>query len=324
MSDTVLVTGASGFIGSHLVERLLSDGHRVKAFIHYNSRGAIGNLEYLPAETLQAVEIITGNLCDSATVRAAVRGSTIVLHLGALVGIPYSYQSPRDALHTNVGGTLNVLEAVRAEGTRLLVHTSTSEVYGTARYTPMDEAHPLQAQSPYSATKIAADKLVESYVNAFELPAMTVRPFNTYGPRQSPRAIIPTIISQLLVGRSLRLGSVEPRRDFNFVTDTVDGFVRAMATPQFGLVVNLGSGVDVSIREVADRIAAIMGTTTKIEGDAQRVRPRASEVERLLADSSRAAQLLGWRSRVDMDDGLRQTVEWMRRHPSGAATTYRI
>ncbi len=315
---TVLVTGAGGFIGSHLSERLVEEGARVRAFVRYNSRGDIGSLRYASRAHVAAMEIIRGDLRDSEAVRGAVRGVECVFHLGALIAIPYSYVNPREVADVNVMGTFNVLAAARHEEVRRLIHTSTSEVFGTARYVPMDEQHPLQGQSPYSATKIAADKLVESFHRSFELATVTVRPFNTYGPRQSARAIIPTIISQALTRDEIRLGSLAPSRDLTFVADTVDGFVRAADAEgaAVGSEVNLGTGVGVTIGELAERIFAIVGKKPRIVTDEQRVRPEKSEVLRLLSSNARAAEILGWRPRVGLDDGLLQTVAWIRENLS--------
>ncbi len=310
---TVLVTGAGGFIGSHLTERLIDKGAQVRAFVRYTSRGDAGLLNLLPADKLAALHVISGDLRDVEAVRGAVKGVDTVFHLGALIAIPYSYVHPREVIEVNVLGTTNVLMAARDFGVRRIVHTSTSEVYGTARYTPIDENHPLQGQSPYSASKIGADKIVESFVRSFELPVATLRPFNTYGPRQSARAVIPTIITQALAKDEIRLGSLTPQRDLTFVADTVDGFLR-MATHDaaVGQEVNIGADATISIGELADRILRIVGRDLPIVSEEQRMRPAGSEVMRLWADNRKAAALIGWRPQVTLDEGLARTVEWIR------------
>lgn len=309
----VLVTGAGGFIGSHLVERLVSEGARVRAFLRYNSRSDNGNLAHVPKAVVSAVEIVRGDLRDPEAVRLAAKGVDTIFHLGALIAIPYSYVNPREVADVNMMGTFNVLSAARSEDVRRLVHTSTSEVFGTARYVPIDEAHPLQGQSPYSASKIGADKLAESFFRSFTTPVVTVRPFNTFGPRQSARAIIPTIISQALTRDEVKLGSLDPSRDLLFVTDTVDGFVKAASTDAaLGHEVNLGTGVGVTIGELAQRIFAIVGKSPRIVTDAQRVRPEKSEVMRLLAANGKAKELLGWSPRVTLDEGLKTTADWVK------------
>ena len=314
-NDTVLVTGAGGFIGSHLVERLVRAGFRVRAFVRYNSRQDWGLLSQLDPAVLEHVDVSSGDLQNAAAVEQAMRGVRIAFHLGALIAIPYSYVHPDEVVAVNVLGTLNVLNAARRHGIERLIHTSTSEVYGTARYVPMDEGHPLQGQSPYSASKIAADKIAESYWRAFGVPVVTVRPFNTYGPRQSTRAVIPTIITQALTAERVVLGSLAPRRDFTFVTDTVAGFLKAAtADCDRGATVNLGTGRDVSIHEVARLICSIVGRPLEIATDAGRVRPEDSEVDRLCSDPSLAARLLDWRPEVSLEEGLTRTVAWMREH----------
>ncbi len=313
ISERVLVTGAGGFIGSHLVETLVRNGARVRAFVRYNSRSDRGYLDELDAAVAREIEIVAGDLKDPEAVVRAVDGCEIVYHLGALIAIPYSYVHPVDVVQTNVMGTANVLSACRASSAlRVLVHTSTSEVYGTARYVPIDEQHPLQGQSPYSASKIGADMLATSYHLSFGLPVVTVRPFNTYGPRQSLRAVIPTIISQALAGGPIRLGALTPRRDLTFVTDTVDGFLRAAATRQaIGQTINLGTGVDVSIGELATTILEIIGCDAPIELDEERLRPEQSEVMRLQSSNQRAKDIMGWKPVVSLSAGLRRTVDWM-------------
>ncbi len=309
----VLVTGAGGFIGSHLTEELVHRGVHVRAFLRYNSRGDRGLLEFLPASLLSEVDIVFGDLRDADTVRRAARAASSIFHLGALIAIPYSYLSPRDVVETNVLGTLNVLEAAREAGVSRVFHTSTSEVYGTARYIPIDESHPLQGQSPYSASKIAADKIAESFYRSFNVPVTIVRPFNTYGPRQSARAVIPTIITQALTTGVVRLGSTTPTRDLNFVTDTVAGFLSLAETPQaVGETVNLGTGRETSVGDLVWMIGKIIGRDLAVQVDRQRVRPPKSEVERLVADASKGRALCGWQPAVLLEDGLRRTVDWVR------------
>ncbi|MCB0199403.1 MAG: SDR family NAD(P)-dependent oxidoreductase [Anaerolineae bacterium] len=314
-SRQVLVTGAGGFIGSHLVERLAGEGASVRAFVRYTSRADLGLLSLLPAEILARVEIVAGDLRDVEAVRGAVKGVDTIFHLGALIAIPYSYVHPREVVDTNVLGTLNVLMAARDHGVRRMVHTSTSEVYGTAQYVPIDEKHPLQGQSPYSASKIGADKIVESFVRSFETPVATLRPFNTYGPRQSARAVIPTIITQALVRDEIRLGSLTPQRDFTFVADTVDGFMRmASVDAAVGQEVNIGADSTISIGDLAQRILRLVGRDLPIVADDQRKRPAGSEVMRLWADNRKAAALIGWRPRVSLDEGLALTIDWVRQN----------
>ncbi len=311
----VLVTGAGGFIGSHLVEELARCGANVRAFLHYGVMGERGLLDVIDPEVVEAVEFLSGDLRDVETVMSAVRGREYVFHLGALIGIPYSYQSPRDVVETNVIGTLNVLQACRGADVRRLIQTSTSEVYGSALTIPMREDHPLQGQSPYAATKIGADHLAESFWRSFGLPVSIVRPFNTYGPRQSSRAIIPTIISQALAGDVLRLGSLEPTRDFNFVTDTVSGFLHVAATDSaVGETFNLGTGRETSVGDLVRIIGELTGTPLVVEEDRQRVRPPSSEVDRLVADAAKVQQQCGWRPAVGLKEGLRRTVDWVTEH----------
>jgi dTDP-glucose 4,6-dehydratase len=311
--EKVLVTGAGGFIGSHLTERLVREGASVRAMVRYNSVGSRGWLE--TSAVKDEVETIAADLMDRDAVNRATAGCRVVFHLGALIAIPYSYEAPLAYVRTNVEGTLNVLQAVRTHDVACMVHTSTSEVYGTARYVPIDESHPLQGQSPYSATKIAADKLVESFHLSFGTPCVTVRPFNTYGPRQSARAVIPTIISQALSGRDIQLGNVTPLRDFTYVADTVDGFVRAAGCPAAqGTVVNLGTGSDIAISALADLICSIVGSGSKVVQSGERMRRTGSEVERLCADNRKAQALLNWAPAYDLDRGLRQSIEWMRQN----------
>ena len=309
----VLVTGAAGFIGSHLVERLVAEGADVRAFVHYNSRGEWGNLELLPAATRRAIDVVAGDLIDPRSVQQVVDDRHTVFHLGALIAIPYSYTAPASYVAVNIQGTLNVLEACRRAGTARIVHTSTSEAYGTARYVPMDEAHPLQGQSPYSASKIGADKLAESYHLSFGLPVSTIRPFNCYGPRQSARAIIPTILTQMLTGRTtLRLGSLSPVRDFTYVGDTVDGFLRiAESRKSVGEVLNVGSGKGVTIGDVVKLAEQVCGVKVKVLTERARVRPEKSEVLRLLCNSARMRRLTGWKPRVTLRQGLESVREYL-------------
>ena len=311
-SKTVLVTGAGGFIGSHLVEELVRRGVSVRAFVRYNSRADYGLLRFLPPDVQNQVEVVSGDLRDANAVRAAVEDISVVFHLGALIAIPYSYVHPREVVETNVMGTLNVLMAARDLGVERLIHASTSEVYGTAQYVPIDEEHPLQGQSPYSASKIGADKLVESFCCSFSLPVTTIRPFNTYGPRQSARAVIPTIISQALTADVVKLGDLTPRRDFTFVTDIVTGFLAgAESDKTMGRVFNLGAGQDISIGELAEIVIRFIGRPVSVVSETQRMRPRHSEVRRLLASTQLAYELTGWRPQVSFEDGLRQTIAWI-------------
>lgn len=311
---TVLVTGAGGFIGSHLVEGLVAQGARVRATIRYNGRSDWGNLEQLAPDVLAEVEVVPSDVTDPFAVRRLVEGCGTVFHLAALIGIPYSYVAPQSYVQTNVVGTLNVLEAARAEGTERVVHTSTSETYGTALYTPIDERHPLQGQSPYSASKIGADKMAESYHRSFELPVVTLRPFNTYGPRQSLRAVIPTIIAQALAGTEVRLGSLSPVRDLTFVEDTVQAFLAAGSAPGAeGRVLNAGSGRGITIGELAELALDVVGSAAGVvAGDEERVRPAASEVGELICDATALRELGGWEPRVALREGLERTAQWLR------------
>ena len=313
---TVVVTGAGGFIGSHLVEQLARDGANVRAMLRYTSRGQRGCLDLVPADVLDHVAITLGDVRDFDAVREVMRGADAVFHLAALIGIPYSYEHPQEVIDTNIGGTSNVLLAARELGTlERVVLTSTSEVYGSAVRVPMDEDHPLQAQSPYSATKIAGDALGLSFHRSFGLPVTIVRPFNAYGPRQSARAVIPTIVSQAVSGAALKLGTLDTLRDFTFVEDTARAFVQiGGADAAVGEVVNAGSGREVTIREVVRKVGEITGRDLGVETDEQRLRPSKSEVSRLLSDSSKAERLAGWRADTPLDEGLRWTVEWVREH----------
>lgn len=317
----VLVTGAGGFIGSHLVERLVADGADVRAFVEYDSRGSWGWLDDADPKLLNAIEIIAGDIRDSHAVRQAMAGCETVLHLAALIGIPYSYLAPESYVDTNVTGTLNVVQAATDLGVARVVHTSTSEVYGTAQYVPINEAHPLNPQSPYAATKVGADQIALSYGRSFGTPVSVVRPFNTYGPRQSARAVIPTIITQLAAHdprsgpATIRLGAVAPTRDFTYVSDTVDGFIAAARTDgAVGEVVNLGTNFEVSVGDTAHAIAELMGVDILIETEDTRLRPDASEVERLWCDNSKAAELIGWHpSHAGLEGfrrGLMATIDW--------------
>jgi UDP-glucose 4-epimerase len=314
----VLVTGAGGFIGSHLVEALAGRGARVRALVRYNSASARGWLDELPASLLPQVEVVAGDIRDGGGVQAAVSGQEVVFHLAALVSIPYSYEAPESYIDTNVRGTLNVLEACRRAGGVRLVQTSTSEVYGTPETVPITEAHPLRAQSPYAATKVAGDKLAESYHCSFGLPVVVLRPFNTYGPRQSARAVLPTILSQLLAGRTtIELGALWPRRDLMYVTDAVAGFVKAAESEAaVGQTVHLGTGRDVSVGELAELAMTVTGKRAEIVSKAERERPADSEVRQLLSSPAAAQRLLGWTPTVPLEEGVRLTADWVRRNLS--------
>jgi NAD dependent epimerase/dehydratase len=320
-----LVTGAGGFIGSHLVEALVRLGAKVSVFVRYNSRGDLGLLERLPREIKQEIEVFAGDLKDPEALRRAVKGRELVFHLGSLIAIPYSYINPMDFVQTNVVGTANLLNACLGNDLEKIVHTSTSEVYGTATYCPMDEKHPLQAQSPYSATKIAADKLTESYYRAFGLPVAIARPFNAYGPRQSARAVIPTIILQALNGDKVMLGSLHPIRDFTYVEDTVSGLIEVAKSPSsIGEVINVGCGREISIGALVQAILSLIGKEAEILTESQRVRPEKSEVERLMCDNSKARKLLGWEPRTSLEEGLRLTIDWFVGHVGEYKTDYAI
>jgi len=312
----VLVTGADGFIGSHLVEALVAHGYDTRAFVLYNSFNSWGWLDHAPKRIQEHLDVFAGDIRDPYGVRAAMKGCDAVLHLAALIAIPYSYHSPDTYVDTNVKGTLNILQAARDLGVRRVIHTSTSEVYGTARFVPITEEHPLQGQSPYSASKIGADQLAYSFFTSFDLPVVIARPFNTYGPRQSARAVIPTIITQLASGRrEIKLGAITPTRDFNFVKDTVSGFMAALKNSVgLGEVVNFGSNYEVSIGDTAKMIAEVMGTEIHVLTDEVRLRPKYSEVERLWADNRKAESLFGWRPEYSGLEGFRrglsETVQW--------------
>ena len=312
---TVLVTGAGGFIASHLVEALVAAGADVRAFVRYNSRNDPGLLAMLPSDILDRISITAGDLRDYPALRSVVDGCQVVFHLGALIAIPYSYLHPGEVVETNVLGTLNVLLAARESGVSRIVHTSSSEVYGTARHVPIDENHPLQGQSPYSASKIGADKVAESFYLSYDLPVVTLRPFNTYGPRQSARAVIPTIISQALSQDVIRLGSLDTRRDLTYISDTVDGFLKIARTPGIeGSTINLGTGTDHRIGDLASMIIKLVGRPVKIVLDPLRLRPEKSEVQRLVADVGKAHQVLGWRAETSLEDGLVKTIHWISAH----------
>lgn len=310
---SVLVTGAGGFIGSHLVEMLVEEGAEVRAFVRYNSRADWGLLHALTQDTLSSVEVVAGDLRDLPAVIAALRGVSHVFHLGALIAIPYSYVHPAEVVDVNVMGTLNILLAARETGPERVVHTSTSEVYGTAQRVPIDESHPLQGQSPYSASKIGADKIAESFYRSFDVPVVTLRPFNTYGPRQSTRAVIPTIIAQALTQDVVRLGNLDARRDLTYVTDTAAGFLKvAEAAGVEGETFNLGAGFEITIGELAERIIGLVGRDVHVEIDPARLRPAKSEVGRLLSDNTLARERLGWQPQVSLDEGLQRTIAWVR------------
>jgi dTDP-glucose 4,6-dehydratase len=321
----VVVTGADGFIGSHLTERLVRDGHDVRAFVLYNSFNSWGWLDHCAADVKGHFEVFAGDVRDAYCVRSALRDREIVLHLAALIAIPYSYSAPDSYVDTNIKGTLHVVQAARDLGLSRVVHTSTSEVYGTALFVPITEEHPLQGQSPYSATKIGADQIALSFHKSFQTPVTVLRPFNTYGPRQSARAVIPTIISQLASGkRSIQLGALHPTRDFNYVADTVAGFVAAMGTDAaVGRVVNVGTGYEISVGDTASLIAELMNVQLDIAADEQRLRPADSEVNRLLAANALARELLRWEPRYAGREGLRrglaETIAWFREPANLAA-----
>lgn len=314
----VLVTGADGFIGSHLTERLVAEGADVRAFCLYNSRGSAGWLDETDAATRAALDVRLGDIRDARFVAAATEGVEVVFHLAALIAIPYSYAAPQSFVDTNVSGTLNALEAARAVGVRRFIQTSTSEVYGTPESLPIRETHPLAAQSPYAASKVAADQLSLAFGKSYELPVVVLRPFNTYGPRQSDRAVLPTMLRQLLAGRAeIRLGRLDPRRDLTFVADTVDGFVRAATAPGIdGEVIQLGTGRSESIGELFAMACRLLGVEARAVEDATRLRPDASEVLVLQSDPTRARERLGWEAGTSLEDGLRATIEWLRTQPT--------
>jgi NAD dependent epimerase/dehydratase len=312
---SVLVTGGGGFIGSHLTEHLVELNANVKAFVRYNSRNDWGLLELLPKKTLDQIEVIMGDLKDADAVRHAAKNIDIIFHLGSLIAIPYSYIHPRETIETNILGALNVLTAAKENSIEKLVHTSTSEVYGTARYVPIDEDHPLQGQSPYSASKIGADKIAESFYRSFDLPVAIIRPFNTYGPRQSARAVIPTIITQALTKEKIFLGSLHPTRDYTYVKDVVEGFIKVAESPKsVGDVINIGSNFEISIGDLANKIISLAGKNAEIITDPARVRPQDSEVERLWCDNTKAKKILGWEPTISLDEGLKEITNWISEH----------
>ena len=309
---SALVTGAGGFIGSHLTEHLVELGANVKAFVRYNSRNDWGMLELLPEEKLSQIEVITGDLKDADAVRHATKDVDIIFHLGSLIAIPYSYIHPRETIETNILGALNVLTAAKENNVEKVIHTSTSEVYGTARYVPIDENHPLQGQSPYSASKIGADKIAESFYRSFNLPVAIIRPFNTYGPRQSARAVIPTIITQALTKEKIFLGNLHPTRDYTYVKDVVEGFIKVAESPKsVDEVINIGSNFEVSIGDLANKIISLIGKNAEIVIDPARVRPQDSEVERLWCDNTKAKKILKWEPKTPLEEGLKKTIEWI-------------
>ncbi len=311
---TVLVTGADGFIGSHLVEKLIDEGNKVKAFVYYNSFNSWGWLDSFPKDKLKQIEIFAGDVRDPNGVRTAVKGVDTVYHLAALIAIPYSYHSPDSYVDTNVKGTLNILQAARDYNVERILVTSTSEVYGTAMYVPIDEKHPKQGQSPYSASKIGADAMADSFYRSFNLPVTIVRPFNTFGPRQSARAVIPTIITQLLAGKTeIKLGSLHPTRDLLFVKDTVNGFIEiAKSTKTIGEEINIATQQEISIQDLAQKIIDLINPKAKIISDDIRLRPEKSEVERLLGSAEKIRSLTNWKPHYHFDEGLKQTIEWFR------------
>lgn len=319
----VLVTGAGGFIGSHLVERLVELGAEVRGLVEYNSLGSWGWLD--DSHVRDELDVVLGDVRDRDSVRSAAEGAEVVFHLAALIAIPYSYEAPHSYVQTNVVGTTNVLQAARDAGVALVVHTSTSEVYGSARYVPIDEDHPLHGQSPYAASKIGADKIAEAFHLSYGLPVATLRPFNTYGPRQSSRAVIPTVITQLLGGGTVALGNLSPTRDFTYVADTVDAFVRVADCPgAVGRVLNTGTGREIAIADLVERIETVLGRHRPVEQEAARVRPAGSEVERLCANADAARTVLGWEPRTSLDEGLAATAAWiadnLRRYRIGSYT----
>jgi NAD dependent epimerase/dehydratase len=310
----ILLTGAGGFIGSHLLELLVKDGNEIRAFVHYNSLNQWGWIDQLPDDIMKSIDVFAGDIRDPNGVRSAMNGCSHVLHLAALIGIPFSYHSPDIYLDTNIRGTLNVLQAARDLNVERVIHTSTSEIYGTAQFVPITESHPINPQSPYAATKAAADFLALTFWRSFSLPVVVIRPFNTYGPRQSARAIIPTIITQVLAGKEeLILGSLAPSRDLTFVHDTAMGFYKALSGEgMLGEVINLGTMSGITIGDLALKIASLAGKKIRIISKEERIRPEKSEVERLLADNSKAALLLGWKPSYGVDKGLTETIDWFR------------
>ncbi len=313
----ILVTGAGGFIGSHLVETLVKQGANIRAFVRYNSRNDPGLLNMLPLDVLANVEIIRGDLRDLAALQSAMHGMSHVFHLGALIAIPYSYLHPAEVVETNIIGTLNILLAARDQGIERLIHTSSSEVYGTALRVPIDESHPLQGQSPYSASKIGADKLAESFYSSYALPVVTLRPFNTFGPRQSARAVIPALITQSLSQSVIHLGNLDARRDFTYVSDTVAGFLKIAQMPGVeGQTINLGTGQEIRIGDLVKLVLAMVDHPVEVVIDHARLRPEKSEVQRLVSDNRLALQKLGWSPQVSFEDGLQKTFEWIKGNSS--------
>ena len=316
-SKRILVTGAGGFIGSHLVEELVKIGAQVKAFVHYNSRNDWGMLELLPREIFKEVEVIAGDIQDVFFTKRAVKECEVVFHLAALIGIPYSYIAPQSYIDVNVQGTLNILQACLDENVEKIVHTSTSEIYGTAKYVPIDENHPINPQSPYAASKVAADKLAETYYLSFGLPVAIIRPFNTFGPRQSARAVIPTIISQALMNNRVKLGNLDPIRDLTYVKDTVYGFLAVENTKEsVGNVTNIGTGRGVAIGELIKIISKIIGKELQVEIKKNRLRPEKSEVMELICDYSKAKEITGWEPQYSLEEGLSESIEWIKEHLS--------
>ncbi len=308
----MIITGAGGFIGSHLTERLLELGANLSVFVKYNSRNDWGMLELLPEEKRHKINVIQGDLKDSDAIRQSVKDKDIIFHLGSLISIPYSYVNPRETIETNILGTLNVLTAANDYGAEKVIHTSTSEVYGTANYVPIDEKHPLKGQSPYSASKIGADKIAESFNLSFETPVATIRPFNTFGPRQSLRAVIPTIISQALTKNEISLGSLHPTRDYTYVKDLVECFIKVGESPRsVGEVINAGSNYEISIGDLAQKIISLIDRDVEIQSDKSRIRPKNSEVERLWCNNTKAKDLLNWKPAITLDEGLQETISWI-------------
>ena len=322
---TVVVTGAGGFIGGHLVAELVRQGAAVRAFVRYNSRNERGTLDWLEPDVVSDVDVVLGDLRDVESVGNAVEGADIVLHLAAQIAIPYSYVNPRDFFETNVLGSLNVAQAALRAGVERLVHTSTSEVYGSARSVPITEDHPLEPQSPYAASKLAADKLMDAWHRSYDLPVTILRPFNTFGPFQSARAIVPTILTQAFAGGPVRLGSLHPRRDLTYVADTVAGFLAAAQSPDaVGRTLQLGTGVDVSVGDLVDMVGSLLGRELVVEADAERVRPPNSEVVRLLSDPALARELTGWEPSVELREGLALTMDWIGRNASRYRTDHYV
>ncbi|MBU1599753.1 GDP-mannose 4,6-dehydratase [bacterium] len=312
----VLVTGASGFIGSHLVEHLIDLGSKITILLEYTPYNDLGSLKFLPQNILSEIEQVPGDLRDPEVMKKIIQKKDVVFHLAALISVPYSFQNPREVFEVNALGTLNILLAAKEEGVEKIITTSTSEVYGTALYTPIDEKHPLQAQSLYSASKISADKIAESFYKTYNIPVAVIRPFNTYGPRQSDRAIIPTIIIQALMKKEIKIGSLTPRRDLNYVSDTVNGFIKiAESEKSIGQVINIGTGKDISIGELTQTILSIMNKNIKIISTETRKRPEKSEVMQLLCDNQKAKKLIGWEPKISLKEGLSKTIEWVKTHP---------